>query len=174
MKDLRSNSPLTPTAEPLPGDVSPALRSLDSRLAIMAFSAGVPLGLADRVFDASRPMLANVAETQPRLRLVGSSAVARVVLPLHRQRWARLAMAASVLLACGAAIWMMERSPAVDPTADTMARAGHVAETVAFTLQPAHVCAGCHYEDNLAYLFETSSMTTAELTQDIAMLASRF
>lgn len=156
--------------EPLPDEFALELRDLDARLGAMARQSAVPVGMSDRVLIAS--IAAKVSE-QPQLRLVGSGLV-RGARPLHQQAWARLAMAACLTVVCGLGVLMMQ--PTANDRRSELA-SGTITpgvSTVSFTLRPSHESAAGHYEDNLGYLLETNSMTTDDLANDIAMLASRF
>jgi len=102
--------------QPLPGDFSPAMRELDSRLTQSARQTPASAGLVERVFEASASLLPEHQTSDAaasRWRLIPT--VPGRALQLHRLAWGRVAMAASVLIACGIAVWFLEHAPASAP-----------------------------------------------------------
>lgn len=68
----------------------------------------VPAGLSQRVFAMSASMLPDAAAGQPTLKLVGADADREALVahrPVRFAAWARLALAASVLLVAGVTMW---------------------------------------------------------------------
>lgn len=102
---------LTLPPESLPEGFDEADRSLDELLGASARQTIEPMGLRDRVFEASISALP--ATRQPALRLVGSVRDLRPsMVPVWRRvTWSRLAMAASVALAFCVGALMLKTSP---------------------------------------------------------------
>lgn len=145
--------------DPLGEGFDPADREIDSRLSDLLRGASVmPFGLPDRVFDASAHLLPTAAaRSAPQLRLVGGRSIR-----LRNQvtsRWivSRVAMAASVALAC--AIGLKVCLPAA-PTADDSANATNWA--MFEELDSGY--------GSLSRLLQTNDMTLDDVTGELTML----
>lgn len=156
--------------QPLPEGFPPALREIDARLAQRARRLSVPVGLADRVFAASIEALSQsrpLIESRSRLRFVPAEPR-----PLHHMRWARLAMAASVVIACSVGVWLMPAP--VGPTGNFVARSDSTSDFFHDSLESTHSSAASHYEANLGYLRETIALTPEDLKNELTTLVSLF
>ena len=157
------NYPSSPP-DPLPADFSPGLQEIDDRLAREARREAVPMGLADRVLRASVEYL----PSPPRPRRLQPVRTARE--PLWSLGWGRLALAASVVLAVGAALWLVEGPTArVDMVVvgDGGVRGALLPEVERLLMEPA---AGVASE--LASLLDTRDLTFDDLAGELAMLVA--
>ena len=152
------NYPSSPP-DPLPADFSPGLREIDDRLAREARREAVPLGLADRVLRASVEYL----PSPPRPRRLQP-----VREPLWSLGWGRLALAASVVLAVGAALWLVEGpTERMVVVGDGGVRGALLPEVERLLMEPA---AGVASE--LASLLDTRDLTFDDLAGELAMLVA--
>ncbi len=158
------NYPSSPP-DPLPADFSPGLREIDDRLAREARREAVPQGLADRVLRASVEYL----PSPPRPRRLQPVRTARE--PLWSLGWGRLALAASVVLAVGAALWLVRpiEPPPIDVVVvgDGGVRGALPPEVERLLMEPA---AGGDSE--LASLLDTRDLTFDDLAGELAMLVA--
>jgi anti-sigma-K factor RskA len=148
--------------EPLPGDFSPDLQAIDERLAELAAQSVVRSDLSQRVFAASVQNLpANVGGNR-NLRFVD-----RVW--GGRQAWGQFAMAASVAIAFGIALWFVQ-GPHTNPINNVATLNSDVDVSVVSMLR--HLPAEpSHLENEFDYLLETSDLTSPdEITSELAML----
>jgi hypothetical protein len=162
--------------DPLPEDVSPGLRDLDARLAGMARRATVPMGLAERVYQASAAMLPQATATH--LRYVPVPIPRRA---LHQTAWARLAMAACFVLACTVAVALVQRTPVVTPGGSQEHFVLHQPQddvdqfgALAWALQPTHLSSWTNPDTDPAFLLETIKLTGEDLRKDVTLIVSRF
>ena len=153
------------TPDPLPADFSPGLREIDERLAREARREAIPMGLADRVLRASLDYLPS-----PRPRRLQPVRTTRE--PLWSVAWGRLALAASVVLAVGAALWLVQGRSG--PTGDDMVKAGDGGvrgalppEVERLLMEP--VGGG---DSELASLLDTRDLTFDDLAGELAMLVA--
>ncbi len=164
MKTRNHDNYPSSTPDPLPADFSGGLREIDDRLARAARREAVPLGLADRVLRASVEYL----PSPPRPRRLQPVRAARE--PLWSLAWGRLALAASVVLAVGAALWLVEgpteRSNVV-LVGDGGVRGALPPEVERLLMEPA---AGGDSE--LASLLDTRDLTFDDLARELAMLVA--
>lgn len=168
--------------QPLPAEFSQSLRDIDAMLQKQSRQGSIPAGLADRVFAASRPALIEAttpAYSSPRLRLV--PAASRSL--LHQTPWARLAMAACVVIACMVAFWALQPSP--PRSSELAARTGEDSiesrhDLLAMAVDAPHANSATHYEASLSYLLESQNLSVDDLDDlkseiaDFAMLVARF
>lgn len=94
-----------------PNPNSQDLPEIDALLHQAARTAAAPIGLADRVYDAS---VVHLGERTP---LVETSPVVGVI--GRRSTWARLALAACVAVAC-VVVFQVSQSPPVSPPGGSM------------------------------------------------------
>ena len=142
--------------EPLPGDFAPELQAIDDRLAQLASRSVAPLGLTDRVFDASVEKLPSERLVSRRLRFVDRVWGRQIA-------WGQFAMAASVALAFGIALWFVQ-GPHTKPIENVAIHNADVEVSVATMLQS-------HLENEFDYLLETSELTSSdEITSELVML----
>jgi hypothetical protein len=148
--------------EPLPGDFSPRLQSIDERLSEVARQGSVPLGLSQRIFAASVERLPAQVRNERGLRFVD-----RVW--SNRTAWGQFAMAASVAVAFGVAFWFVQ-GPHTKPVENI---AHHNAEPdVSLAAMLRHLPSGqSHLEHDFDYLLETREMTSPDpITSELVML----
>ncbi len=153
----------SPSPEPLPAEFSAGLREIDDRLALEARRALVPDGLAERVLRAS---VASVA-SPPRARRLRPVRPTRE--PLWSVAWGRLALAASVALAMGAALWLFQGpSPqrGFDP-GDHAARGALPPEVEWLLMESA-----AEGDREFASLLDTRDLTFDDLVGELAMLVA--
>jgi negative regulator of sigma E activity len=172
----RSSQPVQ--IEPLPAEFPQSLRDVDALFARQARQVSVPAGLADRMFMASRPaLIAATTHAQsgpPRLRLVPAPQ------PLHQSSWARLAMAACVVLACVFAFWALQ--PSRQHSNEQLAGvndslAGSSGDLLAAASEVPHTASASHYEASLSYLIESQNLSIDDLDDlktELAMFVARF
>lgn len=163
--------------EQLPADFAPSLCEVDALLAKQARQIAPAADLADRVFAASRPALlaaTSQPQTTPRLRFVPAPR------PIHQTPWARLAMAACVVLACAAAFWVLQPSQPHSTRVvidSAHAPADHSATLLASLDDVPHATTASHYEANISYLIESHNISVDDLDQlktELAMFVARF
>jgi hypothetical protein len=121
MTAFSPNPEARPTPESLPEGFDAADQRIDHLLNANARQMIEPVGLRNRIFEAS--IAALPAERQPTLRLVGSDIEGGVQVVSARRRltWSRLAMAASVALAFGIGTLMFMSSPKPNSTMEMAA-----------------------------------------------------
>src|SRR5262245_2589889 len=165
--------------QPLPSDFSAELRAIDDALSEAAQKSPVPVGLSERVFEASSGLLTRHGATssQPEVR----------TLRFPQLRFAqlsrgRLAMAASLAMAFGVAVWFLQphSSPpsdsvvAVDGDGWALNRAAHSSVTIdlpeAFELLPTDSVA--QRESEYVPYLVTSEVTYAEDLHDALVMLS--
>jgi hypothetical protein len=173
--------------EPLPEEISPQLQAIDERLGRAAAGQGVPAGLADRVFLVSVSMLPRRhVSTTPRLRLAGHEgphsrriANGNPTIVLHRMAWAQLALAASVMMACAVAAWLLLPEAG---TGTLLAKNGHangdIAPLLIKELNQVPQESVSELDNQLAHLLDTSDLkspddVTGQLSLALAMYGSR-
>ena len=137
--------------EPLGSGFSTADREIDSLLAEALQDVTVPAGLSNRVFAASATLLPVGA---PALQLVGTP---RDRVFVRRRLVSRVAMAASVALAC--AIGLKVCLPGANPNA---VMASDADWTVFEELDSSY--------GSVAQLFETDELTLDDVTSELTML----
>jgi len=149
-------------AEPQDAAFDARDRALDARIGeLLRETSRAPHGLSDRVFNASAALLPNRAEAPaPQLRFVPATS-RRHRITARRRAISRLAMAASVALAC--AIGIKVCMPGA--TATTVASATS-AETNWNVLG-----SGSFGYSEVSHLLETDSMSLDEVSGEIARLA---
>ncbi len=165
MKTRNHDNYPSSTPDPLPADFSPGLREIDDRLAREARRETVPMGLADRVFRASVEYL----PSPPRPRRLRPVRTARE--PLWSLAWGRLALAASVVLAVGAALWLVQgRSGRIERVeiGDVAVRGALPPEVERLLMEP--VGGG---DSELASLLDTRDLTFDDLAGELAMLVAK-
>lgn len=147
--------------EPLPGVFSPEMRAVDDELRAQARQAEIPLGLSDRVFAASVKQLPVdlPGAGDRRLRFPFQSWTAR------HGVWGQLAMAASVALAFGVALWFV-----YGPHTKRATGASDTAASLAAALRPLS-SEPDPFESDFSYLLETSDLNSAEdIKSELVML----
>ena len=147
--------------EPLPGDFAPELQAIDDRLAQLATRSVAPLGLNNRVFDASVEKLPIERIVSRRLRFVDHVWGRQIA-------WGQFAMAASVALAFGIALWFVQ-GPHTKPIENVAIHNADAEVSVATMLHlPSEQS---HLENEFDYLLETSELTSSdEITSELVML----
>ena len=162
--------------EPLPADFDSEAQQVDALLSAQARRTAVPMGLTDRVFEASVKSLPR--SRQPALRLAGSAADVQrrhVLFTLHRTAWGRAAMAASVAIVCGVAWLMLQSSPAPSPDGSLLAihTAGPDANSLAASGDMLPVGSLDQLDNDMGYLLNTDTLTSMdEVHQELAMLVA--
>jgi hypothetical protein len=165
LNDPRFHSRLN-GADPLPGDFDAQSRQVDELLSVQMRRRAVPMGLSDRVFEASAKLLSR--PRQPALRLVDTSADSprhRLLFTWHRTAWGRVALAASVALAFGVAIMLAQRSPTSPNNRSLVVRTDIGPVTPAsFNGQGEMIPAGSldKLDSEMAYLLNTGEMTSLD------------
>ena len=162
--------------EQLPADFSQSLRDVDALLARQARQGSIPSGLADRVIASSRAALIEATTPSyiaPRLRLVAAPR------PLHQTPWARLALAACVVIACMVAFWALQPAqPRSNELAShTIGSSEAGGDLLASAVDVSHDASAAHYEANLSYLLESQNLSVDDLDDlksELAMLVARF
>lgn len=150
--------------EPLPSGFSHDLRAVDEELAEHARQSPAPEGLCGRVFLASVEKLPSQLALERRLKFPFATLAAR------RGVWGQLAMAASVALAFGIALWFVQGPHTKPPvklvrTDDSDARVSLAAALRPLSADPAP------FESDFSYLLETNDLTSAdEITSELVML----
>ena len=152
--------------EPLPGEVPASLRKLDALLNADVQRLNVPSGMAGRIFQASAPMLPGL----PGQPIPFTKPTQPMRVALHQTVWARLALAASVAVACCVAAWILHRPARIVSVAVVNDGNG---TALASAFEAEHH-ASAKYEATLTYLFDTQDVTPEELKGELAMLVSRF
>lgn len=155
----------------------PDLRHVDASLAEMAAREAMPVGLADRTYEASVTAL-----PKQRLRLRGRIQTTSVHRPLrfHRTAWGQLAMAASVALAFVIGAMFLSDQPVLQDMSGMTAHHGEsstVVTPVALT-RPALLSREAEQElfganfngDRFAYIVETRDVTHSDVLRDLNRL----
>ena len=156
--DARTNLN-TREPEPLPAIFSPEMRAVDDELRAQARQVEIPLGLSDRVFAAS------VKELPRELPGAGDRRLRFPSWAVRHGVWGQLAMAASVALAFGIALWFV-----YGPHTKRAAGASDTAASLAAALRPLSAEPD-PFENDFSYLLETSDLNSAEdIKSELVML----
>lgn len=149
--------------EPLPAEFSDAQRRVDEAISAAVGRSALPRGLADRVYGASASLLPGVGSADIRTQT-------SVRLALHRTVWARLSLAACVLLAAGVTFWFTE-SPSQDD--DRMDGHGMLASLDEFVNLPQSSTG--EIDNEVSYLLDTNEVTSFDmLDNEMSSVVSDF
>ena len=135
----------------------------------------VPLGLNDRVFQASAKSLPRTR--QPALRLAGTSAEVQrrhVLFTLHRTAWGRAAMAAAVAIVCGMA-WLMLQNGSTSTPSESLLAISTPGQNATLAVNGDMLPAGSidQLDSEMGYLLNTDRLTSMdEVHQELAMLVA--
>jgi len=161
---------------PLPNEFDELERLIDAQLRASARQGAVPMGLSGRVFEASVMLLPKQASETVEvrsLRLVGTE---RSI--FNRLAWGRLAMAASVLIAAGVGVWMMNQSAppslvAIVPNGPLTGDSNFLDPMLASDFATLPEGAASDVERDLSYLLDTNELTSFDdLTGELALLVA--
>jgi hypothetical protein len=169
MHDLPRNQPNREFShiEPLMGqhgDFTPELIEIDALLTEQAQASTIPQGLSERVFLASVSGL-----PQQSYKFVEFASGNRVRKLWFRSVSGQVAMAASVALAFGIALWVVQRPNSNQPT---LAHSDVETEfALASALRPAHEGSTTAWEGQFDYLLETNELTSpSDITDEVAVM----
>jgi hypothetical protein len=156
------------------GEFTPELIEIDALLAEQARCSGVPSELSDRVYLASVSMLPATGDSY-RFAEVAVRHEARQ----NGQRWigrlrfrsisGQVAMAASLAMAFGIAVWFVQRPHSNFSSTAQVDVESEIA--LASALRPMHGDTAGALEGQFDYLLETNDMTSPDdITNELAML----
>jgi hypothetical protein len=159
---------------PLPQEFDELQRSIDTQLRQTAHQTIVPMGLSDRVFEASVMLLPRQASEPVEIRSLRLVGTERSI--FNRLAWGRLAMAASVLIAAGVGVWMVNQSapsPVVGPGTIVFLDPQPSDSALAAEFATLPEGAASDVERELSYLLDTNELTSFDdLTGELALLVA--
>ncbi len=173
------------TIESLPAEFGSESIEVDRLIAHSARAEArhVPAGLADRVFEMSVKSLPDANETQRELRLVGIEDESGFLItrrPRMFAAWARLALAASVLLVAGVTMWTTWPATHITPVAGNQRGVTPQVTSVALNLDDlndlnaSNPSAFDSYENDFAYLLDASEVRSFDdLNDDLVLLVQQ-
>ena len=161
--DLNALDPLADELAKQLGDLTPDMVEIDAMLGELAQRPGEPLGLSERVF------LASVGSLPSESYRFADHAAKRSL--FGRKLWFRsvsgqVAMAASVALAFGFALWFV-----LHPQRSAARSDAEAEFALAHALRPIQDGSTSALEGQIDYLLETNELTSPEdITSELAML----
>ena len=162
--------------QPLPDEFDELQRVIDARLQLSVRSTAVPKGLSGRVFEASVMLLPKQASQPIEVRSLRLAGTERSI--FNRLAWGRLAMAASVFIAAGVGVWMMNQSSpqklvVMGPERPVVRDTGLLDPLLAAEFATLPEGSASDVERELSYLLDTNELTSFDdLTGELALLVA--